>query len=142
MKDTKLNLLDDELIEKFEACTLSGKDFNHRNHVRLVWLYLQRFKHLEALARFSENLKKFAEAHNKANLYHETITFAYFFLIHEYIRQREEPQTWEEFAATNPDLLTWQNGILTKYYRAETLASDFARDVFVLPDNIRDGKSF
>ncbi len=126
---------DNELVEKFENCILAGADLNHRNHVRLAWLYLQRFKPLEALAHFSENLKKFAAAHGQANIYHETITFAYFFLIHERINQNEEPQSWEEFAAANPDLLTWQEGILTKYYQAETLASDFARSVFVLPDN-------
>lgn len=125
---------DNELARKFENCTLSGKDFNHRNHVRLAWIYLHESKPLDALERFSENLKKFAASLGKANLYHETMTFAYFFLIHERIRRSEEPQTWEEFARLNSDLLTRQNGILSKYYQAETLASDFAREVFVLPD--------
>lgn len=133
---------DNELVEKFENCTLSGADFNHRNHVRLAWTYLQRFKHLEALARFSENLKKFAASLDKANLYHETITYAFFFLIRERISQNENSplETWEDFAATNPDILIWQNGILTEYYRTETLASDFARKVFILPDKTRDNK--
>jgi hypothetical protein len=31
-------------------------------------------------------------------------------------------------------LLTWKNGILSRYYRAETLASDLARAVFLFPD--------
>ena len=128
---------DNEFIEQFENCTLSVSNFNHRNHVRLAWLYLQKFTTLEALTIFSENLKKFAESLDKKNLYHETITFAFFFLINERIRQKEKrSQTWKEFAAANPDLLNWQNGILLKFYKAETLASDFARKVFVLPDNI------
>lgn len=127
---------DNELAEKFENCTLAGADFTHRNHVRLTWIYLHKFKPLDALERFSENLKKFAASLGKANLYHETMTFAYFFLIHERIRRGEEPQTWEEFAAANPDLLTRQNGILTKYYHSRTIASDFARNFFVLPDKI------
>lgn len=125
-----------EFIEKFENCTLPGNDFNHPNHVRLAWLYLHRLEPLDALAKFVENLKKFAAAQGGSNLYHETITFAYFFLIHERIRRSEETQTWEDFAANNPDLLLGQKEILTKYYRAETIASDFARNVFVLPDKI------
>lgn len=126
---------DNEFIEKFENCTLSGADFNHRNHVRLAWLYLHRLKPLDALRRFVENLKNFACAQGAANLYHETITFAYFFLIQERIRQSEEVQTWENFAASNADLFARRKyGILTEYYRAETLASDFAKSVFVLPD--------
>jgi hypothetical protein len=123
-----------EFIEKFENCTLSVKDFNHRNHVRLAWLYLHRLEPLGAFERFVENLKKFAAAREASNLYHETITFAYFFLIHERLRRIEVAQVWEDFEANNPDLLLGQKGILTKYYRAETIASDFARNVFVLPD--------
>ena len=127
---------DDQLIKQFDNCTLSANDFNHQNHIRLAWLYLQKFTVLEALTKFSENLKKFASSLGKANLYQETITFAFFFLINERIWQNENsPQTWEEFAAANPDLLMRQNGILLKYYKAETLASDLTRKVFVLPDN-------
>ena len=127
---------DFELVRKFENCTLSGADFNHRNHVRLAWIYLQEAEPLDALAKFSANLKRFAASLGKANLYHETITFAYFFLIHERIRRGEESPTWEVFAAANPDLLIGQKAILRKHYLAETLASDFARNVFVLPDKI------
>ncbi|MEP6923762.1 MAG: hypothetical protein ABI954_04800 [Pyrinomonadaceae bacterium] len=127
---------DSELALKFADCTLSAVDFNHRNHVRLAWIYLHESEPLDALARFSENLKKFAASLGKANLYHETMTFAYFFLIHERIRRGGESQTWAAFVAANPDLLTGHKGILTKYYRSETIASDFARNVFVLPDKI------
>lgn len=126
---------DAELVRRFEDCTLAGADFNHRNHIRLAWIYLQSYDLLNALAIFSENLKRFAASLGAANLYHETITFAYFFLIHERIKQSAERQTWEEFAASNTDLFARRKyGILTEYYRAETLASDFAGKVFVLPD--------
>jgi hypothetical protein len=43
-------------------------------------------------------------------------------------------QNWDEFAANNPDLLVWKDGILSRYYCPETLSSDLARTVFVLPD--------
>lgn len=130
---------DNQLVEKFENCTLSVADFKHHNHIRLAWIYLNKYNLLDALARFSENLKKFAASLGKANLYHETIPFAYFFLIHEHIRQNKKAlQTWEDFAAANPDLFIRGNEILTKYYRKETLASDFAKKVFVLPDKVRD----
>lgn len=125
---------DDEVVRKFENRTLAGADFNHHNHVRVARIYLHEFNLLDALERFSENLKKFADSLGQPNLYHETITFAFFFLIHERIKRSKERQTWEDFVVTNPDLFTRQNGILTKYYRTETIASDFAKKVFVLPD--------
>jgi hypothetical protein len=57
-------------------------------------------------------------------------------LINERMRRADETQCWKEFAAANGDLLTWRPSILESYYREETLRSDLARAVFVLPDRI------
>ena len=47
---------------------------------------------------------------------------------------RHKVTDWDEFARLNPDLLTWKDGILSRYYHEGTLKSDLARSVFVLPD--------
>jgi hypothetical protein len=127
-------MTDQELIDRFEDGTLPEACFHHREHVRTAFLYLTRYPALEALQIFSNTLRKFAIALGKTQLYHETITWAYVFLIHERMARAETKQTWEEFARSNPDLLQWKDGVLTRYYRAETIASDLARSVFVLPD--------
>jgi len=127
-------MTDQELIEQFENGTLPSECFHHREHVRTAFLYLTKYPALEALHVFSETLQRLAEARGKPQLYHETITWAYVFLIRERVASAGKKQSWKEFASCNPDLLVWKNGILTRYYRAETLASDLARAVFVLPD--------
>jgi hypothetical protein len=127
-------MTDQELIDRFEDGTLPAACFHHREHVRTAFLYLTRYPALEALRIFSNTLRKFAITLGKTQLYHETITWAYVFLIHERMARTETKQTWEEFARSNPDLLQWKDGVLTRYYRAETIASDLARSVFVLPD--------
>ena len=127
-------MTDDEFLRSFEACTLPNSAFHHRDHVRVAWLYLRRSSALEALARFTEGLKRFATANGHPGLYHETITWAFLFLIHERMAQAGEKETWERFAACNPDLLTWKPSILDRYYGKETLGSELARRVFVLPD--------
>jgi hypothetical protein len=125
----------DDLIAQFEGGATPPESFHHANHVRLAFEYLSRYSALEALARFSDALKHFALAHGKANLYHETITWAYMLLIRERMaRGGSGVQTWNEFAALNPDLLIWKGGVLSRLYRSETLDSDFARHTFVLPD--------
>jgi hypothetical protein len=116
-------------IEAFETATLN--EFHHRDHVRAAWCYLRDRPVLIALDRFTNALKRFATAGGTPELYHETITWAYLFLIHERMRDGEE---WEAFAARNDDLLHWRPSILGRYYRAETLASERARRIFVLPD--------
>jgi hypothetical protein len=125
---------DTEFIARFEAGTIPTEDFHHREHVRVVWLYLGRYPVLDALCRFTEGLKHFAAVHGKTNLYHETITWAYVFLVHERMKRADDGQSWEEFVAANPDLLDWKNSILKAYYREETLRSELARQVFLFPD--------
>jgi hypothetical protein len=127
----------DELIEQFERSTTPADSFHHADHVRLAFEYLSRYPVLEALEKFSAALKRFAVAQGKAQLYHETITWAYLFLIRERMVRAPRPRTWDEFGAANPDLLTWERGsrgILARYYAPETLASDAARTTFLLPD--------
>jgi hypothetical protein len=123
----------DQIIERFESGAIANDSFHHADHVQLAFSYLNRYPVLDALLRFSCALKKFAAAHGKTQLYHETITCAYLFLIHERMASGENV-TWEEFARDNPDLLIWKGGILNLYYRDATLKCDLARKVFLLPD--------
>jgi hypothetical protein len=125
---------DEELLARFEAASLPEDGFRHRDHVRLVWLYLHRLPVPEVLARVSAGLTALARARGKPGRYHETVTWAYVFLVHERIARGGRGASWAEFAAANPDLLDWNDGVLATYYREETLRSDLAREVFVLPD--------
>jgi hypothetical protein len=124
---------DDELIKRFENGDVPEESFHHGDHVRLAFAYLCEYPVLDALGKFSSALKGFAQSRGKSQLYNETITCAYFFLIHE--RMVSCPSAvWKDFAQRNADLLVWKDGILSRYYQQGTLKSDLARKVFVLPD--------
>lgn len=127
-------MTDDKFIASFEDCSLGIEAFHHADHVRVAFLYLCQYPVLEALHRFSTSLIRFATAHGKPGLYHETITWAFLLLIRERIARAGRPQTWTEFVAHNEDLLSWENNVLKKYYRDETLYSDLARSTFLFPD--------
>ena len=129
-------MTDLELIHRFETDTIPEDSFHHTDHVRLAFAYLTRHPALQALEKFASALKRFAAARGKAQLYHETITQAYFLLIHERMARCAAVE-WDEFARLNPDLMIWKNGVLSRYYRDETLKSDLARRVFVLPDKLQ-----
>ena len=122
-----------QLIRHLETDTLPEDSFHHAEHVRLAFAYLSEYPPLEALDKFASALKRYAAARGKSDRYHETITYAYFFLIRERM-VRATKADWDEFARDNSDLLEWKNGILTRYYWEETLKSDRARTVFVFPD--------
>jgi hypothetical protein len=127
---------DPEWMEAFESCTLPIGSFHHAEHVKMAFLYLQKFAPLEALSRFSSNLTRFAAAHGKPGLYNETITWAFLLIMRERIARGDSPQTWAEFSSANADLLCWDENILKKYYRKETLSSDLAKRIFLFPDKL------
>lgn len=127
---------DSEWMEAFERCTLPIESFHHAEHVKMAFLYVQKFAPLEALRRFSTDLTRFATANGKPNLYNETITWAFLLLVRERLARGKSGQTWAEFAACNGDLLRWQENILKKYYRPETLTSELAKSVFLFPDKL------
>lgn len=129
-------LSDTEFIEQFENCALPAATFHHRDHVRLAWLYLNRLPLLDAIARFSEGLKRFAMANGKPDRYHETVTWAFLLLIHERMMQSVAGLSWADFAAANADLLDWRENILKRYYHEKTLESEQAKKVFLLPDRM------
>ena len=133
-------MTDRELMDQFERASLPAECFHHREHVRVAFLYLTERPILAALQAFSSALQNFAAVHGKTTLYHETITWAYMFLIQERMARAGGKQEWEEFARNNPDLLTWKGGILTRFYSEKTLASDLAKQIFVFPDKCAESQ--
>ncbi|MGB7025270.1 MAG: hypothetical protein WBD73_15860 [Candidatus Acidiferrales bacterium] len=127
-------MTDDEFTADFESCTLPNESLHHCDHVTLAFLYLRCYPPLQALERFSASLARFAASNGKPQLYDETITWAFIFLIRERLARTGRRQTWNEFTAANADLLTWKDNLLKRHYREETLASELAKTVFLFPD--------
>jgi len=125
---------DRDFVTAFEACDISSSDFRHDDHVRLGWIYLREHPLMEAIERFTASLQRFAAHHGAPGLYHETITWAYLLLINERMQRDGAPETWESFRAANGDLFDRRPSILERYYSPETLRSNLARRIFVLPD--------
>jgi hypothetical protein len=126
-------MTDEQLMQDFEAGRSPVGGFHHREHVRVAWNYLRAHPLPEALGRFCGGLRRFAESQGAPGLYHETITVAYLLLINERLIDHDDLE-WDAFAAVNQDLLAWRPSVLDRLYMAETLASDRARRVFLMPD--------
>lgn len=123
-------------LEAFEAGTLDPDAFHHRDHVRAAWLLLKSAPPAEAMSRFTCALRQFARNVGKPGLYHETVTWAYLLLIHERIARGPADEDFAGFRLRNDDLFSWRPSVLDRYYRGETLQSELARQVFLLPDRL------
>jgi hypothetical protein len=109
---------------------LDPKQFPHREHVRLGFEMLARYSFPEALARFSNGLRRLAIKGGRPEAYHETITAAFLALIGER-RLNREYANWEEFSEGNADLMS--KDLLRQWYDPAILNSAVARQTFVLP---------
>jgi hypothetical protein len=124
---------DGALVEGFEACSLPAAEFGHAEHVRVAWLYLASGAPFEEAAlRFCKGLRRYAESLGKADRYHETITWAFLALVNER-RHASGATRFDAFAEQNRDLFAPDLAALTRFYDRETLRSELARRVFLLP---------
>jgi hypothetical protein len=123
-----------QAVRAFEAAAIPNGSFHHRDHVRMAWLYLRLYPLNEALSRFTAALRHFAAMNGHSGLYNETVTWAYLLLLNERLERFGRTLAWQEFVELNPDILIWKGSVLERYYRPETIRSDFAKRVFVMPD--------
>lgn len=119
-------------VRALEDCSLPLSELDHRNHVRFAWHCLEAMPFGRAGDHVCATIRRFADAHGKTSLFHETITWAYVALVGER-RFATSGGGFAAFADANADLLDHRSGALSKLYDPETLASDRARRVFVLP---------
>lgn len=131
MKNTT-ELTDSEFIHAFETCQLPNESFHHRDHIRLAWIYLQRYPELEVREHMAACIRKFAAHHGKSDKYHETVTVAWLRLVANGIARMPSGSSFEQLTSALPELLDKRT--LEQFYSLAALASESARNFWVEPD--------
>lgn len=126
-------LTDDEFLADFLACRLRAADFDHRAHVRMAWLLLERQSLDDAVESICTGIQRFALHLGATTKFHRTMSEALTRLIASKAAAAG-PTTWSGFAHANPQLMSNVRGLLAQYYSPELLDSDTARQRFVAPD--------
>ncbi|MEM7051225.1 MAG: hypothetical protein AAF604_16265 [Acidobacteriota bacterium] len=124
---------DEQLLAAFEAGELDAESFDHQAHLRIAWLLLRRWPLAKALDRLGDGLRRLTASVGMPEAYHETVTWAYAFLIRERM-DRGAHATFEEFRDAYPELMRRSPSLLRDYYSETTLDSEAARRTFRLPD--------
>lgn len=70
-------MTDEELMSGFEAQTIEPGRFGHREHVRLTWLYLQRYGRPEVEHRLLTGLRALAARAGKPEKFSAPLTLAW-----------------------------------------------------------------
>jgi hypothetical protein len=125
---------DTAFLAAFEAATLPGAEFRHRDHIRLAWLYVRGHGARAARRLVGRGIRRFAAAQGAEARYHETVTQAWVRLVAAAVRRHPSIDDFDAFVEANPGLLDKDTPYA--FYRRETLASAAARAAWVEPDRL------
>ena len=97
-------MTDAALVSAFEAATLPPAGFHHREHVRLAWIYLQRYGRAETERRLLDGLRALAVRAGKPDKFDAALTRAWLRRIEE-VAADAAASSSEAFIAMHPELL-------------------------------------
>lgn len=126
-------MTDDEFLTSFNACSLRPEQFSHAGHIRLAWIYLQRYDFDHAVDATCSGIRAYATHLGAATKFHATITVALMHLLRA-AGAADRNTSWYQFVTANQDLMHNARAILARHYSAARLDSKDARERFVAPD--------
>ena len=119
--------------DQFESCEFPVSDFDHRNHIRLAYIYLVENDSAESALLIRESLNRVLH-HNGVDpaKYHETMTQAWILAVLHFMQNTEQSDSAASFILQNPKLLDTK--IMLTHYSTKVLFSEQARRTFLQPD--------
>lgn len=127
---------DEQFIADFEECRWPLDQWHHREHIKLAYLYLRRYRFDAALGRIRERIKAHNVAHqvpdHATRGYHETMTQAWLRLVELTLGEHGPAETADQFYELHPELS--EKKVLRLFYSRDRLMSLQAKVEFVEPD--------
>jgi hypothetical protein len=122
---------DQEFYVQFENCTLPKEYFRHYGHLRICWINLSRHELDIAMPLITAGIKRYAASLGAAHIYHETLTRAWIYLVHE-ARDNIVHATFEDFITHHQELM--DKSLPYQYYSDTILNSETAKQTWIAPD--------
>jgi hypothetical protein len=118
-------------LDILRSILVTRKGFGHREHLELVWSYLQIYDAEDTHRAVGAAIRHLASAHGAPDKYHETITRSWVQLVVLH-RAESEAESFDEFIAGSSGLL--DRHLLEAHYSRELLGSPEARARWTEPD--------
>ena len=125
------------LIERFESCAATAKEWTHAAHLTAALWYCLNHDLETATAKMREGILKLNAAHGVPNTptrgYHETLTVFWMRIVADFLNKTQNKSSLKD--AANDLIETFKDSSLPlKFYRREVLFSPAARSKYVEPD--------
>ena len=124
--------LDPELAQILDEIVRPRERFAHRHHIHLAFLAVRHHGMPEAVDKISDWIRQIAAQHGTPQLYHHTITRAWVELVAHHVDTDPDCTEYETLVQHHPALL--DKYLLSRHYRAVTLAAAHARSSWTDPD--------
>ena len=95
---------DTEFEQRFSNCTLNPALFNHTAHVRLAFIYLQKYGLKEAISRVSVQIQEFDRTHGDGSKFDPQLTEDAVRVVHTYM-QESRSESFQSFLLRYPMFL-------------------------------------
>jgi hypothetical protein len=127
------NLTDNEFEKEFSDCSLNEKLFSHEAHLRLAWVYLDRYGLDATIKNICEQLQKYVKAVGAADKYNKTLTIAAIKAVHHF-RQRSDSNRFIDFITEFPRLKFNFKDLIGAHYKFDIYNSPDAKKEYLKPD--------
>ena len=124
---------DDEFLDAFLTCRVPASSFDHRGHLRVAWILLQKLPLEAAVTETCDGIQRLATHLGAPGKYHRTLTEA-LVRVMATLGAQDRSLSFEAFLLANPALVDDARGLIGRHYSAALLGTPEARTTFVAPD--------
>ena len=124
---------DENFQKKFESAELPTEQFTHRAHLRLTYLYINKYGVEEAIVKISDQLLNYVRKHNAESKFNATLTIAAVKTVNHFLK-KSVARSFEDFIMEFPQLEKNFKGLINQHYTIDVFNSEFAKKEFIEPD--------
>ncbi len=124
------------ILAELVAGAIDPRSFDHRDHVAAAIEALSRFEFFQATQIVGDGLRAVATKAGAPTKFNATLTFAFMSVMAERLARAPQHDA-DSFLLFNPDLT--DRTLLHRWYSAERVSSNLARQVALMPDRAPDG---
>ena len=126
-------LTDAEFESQFEKGKLNPRLFSHEAHLRLAWIYIQKYGESGASDKICREIQQFDQMHGDGTKFNATVTVAAVKMVHHFMRKSISGD-FNTFIEKYPRLKTSFKDLLEQHYKMDVFANEEAKSHFVQPD--------
>lgn len=126
-------LSDREFENQFKNCELDASVFSHEAHLRIAWIYIQKYGIEKAISKIQEELKSFVAYLGAQDKYNTTLTIAAIKAVYHFIL-KSQSDNFKNFIVEFPRLKYNFKELMNSHYKIDIFNSEKAKKEFLEPD--------